>query len=535
MLRLIRQSPAVASGSLIAVVLIINVATMPGMHYGGDPDAMREEARNIVLHGSLAADPDMATHLGEPGQFFVLNHRDHRYYSKYGLMNSLMYVPPFFVERLLRGHVPVDTDRFRLTILNYYNVALSVAIAALLFRITGSYARDPWARVAFVLASFYGTFLWNYLRAHASEIFQVLHFLAFYFFFNRVLRTLFPPEGKVPQPPRPLDLMLSWLFIDLLILTRVTYGLLLAAPWIAIGYAVLVARKSSSAKLDPRLLWSLLVPSLCILGTIGGANWLKFGSPFLTGYHQWGQSGHSFGGDLHVAIYGFLFSVQKSIFIHFPILALALIGYYAFAKRCPTDTVLMLGVFLAFLIAIGKMPIWRGDWCYGPRYLLFVLPILSLPFVTALDHWFARPLRLSSLLGFVLSACVIGVSIGCQIEVNRLPFSTYFEILRPIEKNMSIVAADYFLNSHFAKINADLALVQSDPDRLVYIRDLKGQYDDQFVSEYISFLRVRQSTSNYYWRNYSFLEFLWRRFASFTWLWIDPRVCEDLGAIAPEP
>jgi hypothetical protein len=497
---------------------MINVATMPGMHYGGDPDAMREEARNIVLHSSLAADPEMATHLGEPGQFFVVNPRDHRYYSKYGLMNSLMYVPPLLVERLLRGRVPVDTDRFRLAILNYYNVALSVVIAALLFQITGSYAYDPWARATFVLASFYGTFLWNYLRAHSSEIFQVLHFLAFYFFFSRILRSLFPPEGKAPQPPRLLDVMLSWLFIDLLTLTRVTYGLLLAAPWIGIGYAVLVARRSSSATLCPRFLGSLLVPSLCILGTIGGVNWLKFGSPFLTGYHQWGGSGHTFSGDLHVAIYGFLFSVQKSIFIHFPILALALIGYYAFAKRYAADTILMLGIFLAFLIVIGKTPIWRGDWCYGPRYLLFVLPVLSLPFVTVLERWFARPLRSSSLVGFVLSASVIGVSIGCQVEVNRLSFTTYFEILRPIETNMSIVAADYFLNSHFAKINADLASAQSDPDRLVYVRDLRKHYDNKFTYEYIKLLKAYALTRNYYWRDYGFLGSLWRRFASFSWL-----------------
>jgi hypothetical protein len=517
MIRTMRDSPRIACVAVVSTVIVINFTTMPGANYGGDPDAMREEARNIVLHGGLAADPGLAREMGEPGQFFAENISNSLYYSKYGIANSLMYVPPMLAERVLTGELPVRTERTRLLILNVYNIALSALIAVLLFRITGLYARDPLARTAFVLASFYGTFLWNYLRAQSSEIFQVLFFLGFYLSFIRVLRSVSPPGGQA-APPLPLGaLILSWVFIAALALTRVTYVLLSAAPWLAIGYG-LVNGGQAVSRPGRTIVVGLLAPTACVVATMGGVNWVKFGSPLLAGYHQWGGDCHAMTGDLIVATYGFLFSVQKSVFIHFPVLALALFGCGEFRRKYPGDAVLLAGVFLAFFVVIGKFPIWRGDWCYGPRYLLFMLPAVSLPFVFALERWLTHPLRAGSQAGLLTSALIIAASVGSQIEVNRLPFHTYFVILRPLESDASLVVSDYFLNNHFARINADLALVNFDPDRLVYVREFRKKFDRKAFGSYLAFLERTSRTSNYYWTDYRFARSLWRRISSFSWL-----------------
>jgi hypothetical protein len=426
-------------------------------------------------------------------------------------------VPPMLAERWLTGELPPMARRQRVLMLNLYNIALSVAIAALLFRITGLYASDPFARSAFVLAALYGTFLWNYLRAQSSEIFQVLFFLAFYPCFARFLRSLFPPAGTDAPPLRTRDLALSWLFIGMLCLTRVSYALLMAAPWLAVGCG-LVAGRRPPLRAARSLAAPMLAGTACVLAALAGVNWLKFGSPLSTGYHQWAPETAALSGSLAVGLHGFLLTVQKSIFINFPLLVIALFGLPAFARRHPADAAFIAAVLAGFLLVIGKMPVWRGDWCYGPRYLLFALPAASLPAVPLLERWIGRPSLPSSLAGLLASSLVVAASVAAQVEVNRLPFFTFFEILSPIEADAGPATSAYFRDSHFARVNADLVRARSDPDSLVYVRELREKRDGKRLDAYIALLEEASATPNYYWRDYRPVRSLWRRFTSLSWL-----------------
>src|SRR6185295_16935508 len=73
--------------------------------------------------------------------------------------------------------------------LNLYNVALSLLIAWYLYQLAGLYVARALTRSLFVLAVFYSTFLWNYLRAQSSEIFQVLFFAGFFYHFMLFVRS----------------------------------------------------------------------------------------------------------------------------------------------------------------------------------------------------------------------------------------------------------------------------------------------------------------------------------------------------------
>jgi hypothetical protein len=71
--------------------------------------------------------------------------------------------------------------------LNLFNLVLSVAAAAYLALLARRYTTSNATMSIFVIASFYSTFWWNYLRAQTFETYVTLFMLAFYFHFVSAL------------------------------------------------------------------------------------------------------------------------------------------------------------------------------------------------------------------------------------------------------------------------------------------------------------------------------------------------------------
>ena len=100
----------IALAALLAGVAAVNFLWMPGEFLAGDPHAWREEARSIVLSGELNV--PRAGLLGQRGAYFAQNERNGLHYSKFGIANSLLAVPPILLEKALggditrRGHPP---------------------------------------------------------------------------------------------------------------------------------------------------------------------------------------------------------------------------------------------------------------------------------------------------------------------------------------------------------------------------------------------------------------------------------------------
>ena len=113
-------------------------------------------------------------------------------------------------------------------------------------------------------------------------------------------------------------------------------------------------------------------------------------------------------------LYDYLVAPGFSLFLHFPLLVLAVFFARRFYRRYPVEAVLgavcaasLLGVFLVFESV--------GEWCYGPRYLLSVLPILALP-------------ALMALLGkHLVNGVTAGLlfSVFCQWHIHTRPFSCF--------------------------------------------------------------------------------------------------------------
>ena len=76
---------------------------------------------------------------------------------------------------------------------------LAMAIALLIYAITGYYCISVKARLTYVVLVFYTTYLWNYLSGHQPGIDATLRFPSLFGFSSCVLRvtTVLWPSGRV--------------------------------------------------------------------------------------------------------------------------------------------------------------------------------------------------------------------------------------------------------------------------------------------------------------------------------------------------
>ena len=163
------------------------------------------------------------------------------------------------------------------------------------------------------------------------------------------------------------------------------------------------------------------VTAVIVLAT----NWYRFGSPFTSGYGQWEAEKHFLSGNVARGLMGFMVDPRKSVFLYFPPLLFALFAFRSFLRRYAYDGTFIVFVAVGYLLLNSQFINWGGDWCFGPRYLLFMLPILSLPML----KFFDRSDHETFAAGNVARICVL---LGCywlflmQIHVHRIEFFAPF-------------------------------------------------------------------------------------------------------------
>ena len=441
----LRQRPFLV---LAVFVTLINFITMPKVSYRGDPMAIRASAAHLIKEGSFGIGLDQAPalriFLEDRGQFFFFNEKKQRYFSKWGIVSALLFTPPLLADEMFFGihadfskpekilHSAMYTDSL-IFFLNLYNLGLGILVVFYLLKIAQLYTRSIGVAYFFVLCSIYGTFLWHYLRGQSLEIFQVLFFLGLTYHLILFLRSRQTTSPKWPQ------LLQAVAFAGLLATIKPLFVLLF--PWLWI-FSVAAPGKDGSwlrgtldavgADWKRYALW-LALPTLAVTFIGMGLNDYQFGSPFETGYSQLNAGREvphiryaiSF---LPVAMKGYLFHPRYSIFLHDPLLLFALFGALAFFRKHPTEFGFICMVFLTYFTFFSCSSIWTGDWTYGPRYLLFLLPLVSLPFIETTEHLLTKIKGVFGLLGFGTILAVLLISVKLQISVNSLPFLVAYEL-----------------------------------------------------------------------------------------------------------
>lgn len=428
-------------------MLAINFLAMPAEEYVGDAMAVRVETTALLNRGKWSVPEEVATNLGDRGQYFFQNSSSGLWYPKYGVLNTLIYLPCLALAKLTTGSLTFESNTTY--VLNLFNLLLSGATAWYLALLGRRYTKSAAIVWLFVLSCFYATFWWNYLRAQTFETYVTLFMVAFYYHFVSTHPGSLPSQSE--EKRARCHLFLAATFLSLLCLCKTVYVIL----WpIALGLLVLFPAPSAKRSRLMGEIFCLAGPMLAAGTTILITNWARFGSPFSTGYTQWEAERQLFTLDMFPALGAFLFGKQRSVFLHFPVLIFALAGWPILFRKYRFDAIvaLLLGVIL--LAVNSARPDWRGGACYGPRYLLPVLPLLSLPFVCFASWVSTQRSRLIKFgVGAVVAAALFYSSV-LQIGVNSLPFFFCYD-LRALRGNEHSVLNGYLYSHHFGTINID--------------------------------------------------------------------------------
>ena len=450
---------------LLLGIAAFHVMTMPVFFYPGDNFVPRAACANLLNNGEIGIDYSqkqvVAEFLRQRGQYFYENDEAGRLYSKYGIGNTLLYLPPLLAEKIYSGRLELVSNTLsQLFFMNIYSVVLTLIAALYLYKIVSLYSDRSWLRIVFVLLLFYGTYVWYYLRSPTLEIFQIFPFLGFYYHMVRFMRCSGSAgeereeqgegekqvEGekqgkgggaKVAGKQLWMHLTLAMLYVGLLILLKLFFVLLLIAVWIfavlagPVGTPAASRMKLNLSRYRSQYLLYLGLPSLVIILLVLGINQLKFGSMFESGYGQWldpeGLVHDRF--DLKVfstAFSAFLFGKgNANIFVHCPLLLFGLFGLPLFIRKHRTESLFLLFVFLSHFLVLCCFSSWRGERCYGPRYLLLIAMIGSLPFIRLIEWLCARRLKALAGAALALICAVLVWSAGMQVRVNSLHYFVY--------------------------------------------------------------------------------------------------------------
>jgi len=472
----------VASKWILAIVLsvaAINFVTMPAEEYAGDGIAVRIETIGLINSDRWAVPADIAHQWGERGQYFYENAKG-AFYPKYGVINTLIYLPPLWAQKIATRNLSLYSDNT--VALNLFNIVLSCATAFYLSLLGRRYTKSNLTMTIFVIASFYCTFWWNYLRAQTFEVYLTLFFLAFFYHFVSAL-------NSDQRSLRNRQFLIAAIFLGFLCLSKTVFVILLP---IAIAFFWLYRSRAKSELFGEAFVfwWLPLSIFVCVLLV---TNWYKFGSPFTSGYTQWSEEAHPFTLNIWPAVSGLSVGKQGSIFLHFPVLVFALIGWPMFFKRHRREAQFILAFAAALFLVTSGFINWKGSACYGPRYLLPVLPLVSIPFVCFVD-WI-RDLA-SKALKWLLRVIVVGslaYSFVLQLGVNTLPFFFWYDLLKIAQQND---AASSYLDAHFGTVDLDFILDEA---------GWSSRFHERFVSkldseQFVRFEGLRMETKwNYYW------------------------------------
>jgi hypothetical protein len=121
---------------------------------------------------------------------------------------------------------------------------------------------------------------------------------------------------------------------------------------------------------------------------------LSLGAILLLNRHLYGSLWRGpypfYGGDLLEGAVGLLFSTEHGLFSTGPILALAVAGLPHLVRERPVrGGILSAAVLLVFSLT-AAWRYWEGGYCYGPRLLVPVIPLLGVGLVKAFDSALLR-------------------------------------------------------------------------------------------------------------------------------------------------
>lgn len=409
-------TPAARGWALFLAFLGFYLLTGSGHLYAVDEETLYRITESVVERRTLAL-PDDAW-----GMVLSEQPTDGRRYAQYEPGQGFAAVPLYLLGRAVSPLFPPDAHayvvRFFVGLLGAFVTAATVA---LLYRLVGLLGYGE--RVALGLAAIYGvaTLAWPFARTFFAEpLTALLLLLSFYYAARGTRRSDADGDADPASRPDPAPRLAGRL-------PRLSGTLLLSG--VAAGLALLV--KPHGALALPCIGLYLLGRSLVGEGWAARARhasgpvaawwagfavavlpllWVNaaiYGGPLTTGYSAGRLDGLAY--PWLTGLYGMVLSSGKGFFWYSPPVVLALLGARAFYRRHRAEALACLGIVAIHLAFYCRLSLWNGDWAWGLRYLLIMLPFTLLPAAAFLAEVRGRwPRR-----GVV--ALVVALGIGVQL------------------------------------------------------------------------------------------------------------------------
>ncbi|MDX2092513.1 MAG: hypothetical protein SFX73_31910 [Kofleriaceae bacterium] len=287
--------------------------------------------------------------------------KDGKVYSQYALLPSLAHLPGRLIYSTLWNKREEGTPAAKLALVLTSHVAPAFAAAltcALFFALVARLARRRSALIVTGYVAF-GSLVFVYARYPMSEALQAACVMGLVYELARIVRGEHDLRRGIA------------LGVWAGAVVNAKSVLLLGVVGGMIATAILVRERAALKRLAIGALAGGL-PWLVLLLVYNHARW---GSPFDTGY---GETLGMMRESIPTGLLGLLVSPGKGLLWFSPVIVLSAIGLAHGWRDHRALVLVVLAVVLPPLMFYGRFLSWSGDYCWGPRYLVFAIAPLSI-------------------------------------------------------------------------------------------------------------------------------------------------------------
>ncbi len=345
------RGPVTAAVGVFLLVGAVCALAGPGRIDMIDGQYRFEVARNIIERGSVQVyDPYLGgAVVGVSGV-----------YSPYGIAGSVVAMPMILLGKA-SGTPSVDREQF---FFSFTSALFGAAAAALLFVFYTHLGVGAQAALLWTFVSAFATLAFPQSMTVFDQVQHGFFLLAACFL------------GWLGARRDSMGLTIGGgMALAILVNFQEIYAILLPT----LGLVTLASPDSGPAprrRAAERFVVFVLVGCLGLL-FYAGFNNFRYGSLLFSGK---GVNHPSPLGNPLLGLPGLLVSPGKSIFLYSPPTAIALMGVYRLLRPHRYLALAIAASCLAYLGLISMLSFYGGDWCWGPRYFVTILPLAAVGF-----------------------------------------------------------------------------------------------------------------------------------------------------------
>ncbi len=355
----------------------------PGHFNATDHVGVYMTVRNIVEFHSLGQE-SYSTRDGYLPIYF--QGKNGRWYGKYGIGQSILSIPFYILGKYGEQNLPsgwrdffAGYDRYYFggtvsifavsTFCQFITALIMVVFYALCRRFGVKTERA--LTITFVLGL--STLFWSASRDYFQHPLETL----------LLLSSVYMLIGR--RKPALRHFALSGLFMGYAIISRPVHIINLAPLLI---YVYWLSRPTKSeGKIRHASLAAFFIPVCLGIAVQLAVNYTRFGGIFHFGGYD-SQANRFSPENIPAGLYIYFLSLGHGLFIFAPPVIIGLLNFGRFMKQYKAEALLFAGIITVNLLFYASMPNKHltqygvyGLWCYGPRYVLLVIPLMLFPAV----------------------------------------------------------------------------------------------------------------------------------------------------------